>query len=131
MKHKMKNISLLFLIASIAVSCSRPVETGGVDNPQSLEITAYNKETYLPVLTELHQIECDYSEIHQAYSGDSALYAFRASAFHKLIMEPDRRILARYEDLCQKIASIEYQIAGNEKDEYLKEKSRVYEAGCK
>ena len=127
----MKMFVLLLFTSLVYVSCSRPVETGGVDNPQSLELRSYTRETYLPVLNELHQIECDYSDIHQTFQGDSALYAFRASAFHKLIMEPDRRILSRYEDLCQKVATIEYQITGEEKDFYFKDKIRLYEGGCK
>ncbi|HRH66651.1 MAG TPA: hypothetical protein PLU53_10175 [Bacteroidia bacterium] len=127
----MKKLAAVLFISVLYLACSRSFETGGVDNPHSLEIQSFTKENYLPVLTELHQIECTYSEIHQSFQGDSALYAFRASAFHKLIMDPDRRILAHYEDLCQKVATIEYTIEGTEKDEYMTEKRRVYEAGCK
>lgn len=126
----MKKIFSQVIALLLFVSCEMPHNGHDNQDEQSASNTLLDKSYYIPLLTELHSIECSFAGINQPFKGDSALYAFRAAAFHKLILEPDRRILARYEDLCQKIAAVEYAIEDGEKELYLQEKCKIYEKGC-
>src|SRR5512139_673984 len=89
----------------------------------------YQKEDYLPLIKELHKIECEKlkTEGISFTINDTNIYSFRSIAFDKILTKnPDARLIAHYEDLNQKLASIEYWLDENQKAVYQEDFKEVY-----
>lgn len=94
----------------------------------------FQKDDYLPLMKELHRIECEKlkNEGISFTINDTNIYSFRSIAFDKILTKnPDARLIARYEDLNQKLASIEYWLEDDEKSAYQEDFKKVYLSQCK
>lgn len=115
----MKSILLIVLLSAMTVidSCKKP----------------HQKENYMPLVIELHKIECD----HLKKSGilfsvnDTNIYTFRGIAFDKIMTQkPDAALIAHYEDLNQKLAAMEFEMDEQEKAEYKENFKSEYLKKC-
>jgi len=109
---------LYTLIAVLAVSCQK----------------SHQKDDYLPLIIELHSIECEKlkSEGITFVINDTNIYAFRSLAFDKILTSnPDARLIAYWEDINQKLASIEYWMDDDEKLQFREDFKQVYLNQCK
>ncbi len=91
------------------------------------------KNDYLPLIIELHSIECAQLNKHnvQYTVNEKNIYGFRSVAFDLLLTKkPDAPLIARYEDICNKLADFERYLEEDDKEEYMKEYNRVYTSGC-
>lgn len=105
---------IFFLIISI-LSCSKN-ET---------------EKKYLPVLQELHKIECDHinkTGIKQKFNN---AYEFRSAAFQEVLKNTDRVLLAHYEDLYAELARQEFQMNEKEKKIFYNDIENEYKNECK
>ena len=95
--------------------------------------TQHNKAEYMPLVTELHQIECEQlgkaginMQIH-----DTAVYLFRSKAFDKIMTnKPDPKLIAHWEELNQKLAAMEYYMDDFEKKIYHRDFNDIYLKQC-
>ena len=88
----------------------------------------------MPLLTELHKIECD--ELKKGginfTINDTNIYTFRGIAFDRIMTkDPNAKLIAYYEDLNQKLAAMEYFMDDNEKFEYRNDVKNEYLIPCK
>jgi hypothetical protein len=93
----------------------------------------HNKADYLPLIKELHEIECE--QLIKAgvstFISDTTIYAFRSRAFDKIMTnKPDAKLIAHYEELNQKLASMEYYMDGFEKKIYQNDFAEIYLKKC-
>jgi len=115
-----KSYSLILILVSLIIcnSCKEP----------------HTKKNYMPLLTELHKIECDQLKkggINFIIS-DTSIYTFRTIAFDRIMTkDPDAKLIAHYEDLNQKLAAMEYFMDESEKLEYRKDLKIEYLIPCK
>lgn len=91
------------------------------------------KADYMPLLREMHSIECaklDEAGISKQVN-DTSIYAFRTRAFDKIMThKPDAKLIARYEELNQKLAAMEYVMDAFEKKTYQNDFKEVYMLRC-
>jgi hypothetical protein len=95
--------------------------------------TEHNKTDYLPLIKELHQIECE--QLRKAGINisihDTAVYSFRSMAFDKIMTnKPDPKLIAHWEELNQKLAAMEYYMDMFEKKKYHEEFNYIYLEQC-
>ena len=91
------------------------------------------KNEYLPLIVELHNIECTQLNKHNVnYAvNEKNIYGFRSVAFDLLLTKsPDAPLIARYEDICNKLADYERYLEEDDKAEYVQEYNKVYTSGC-
>lgn len=96
-------------------------------------ITAENnswKTKYLPLIAEVHDIECEHLKKARVDLQPGSTYDIQATAFQEIMKDPDRKMLARYEWLSQQLADIHHQMNDEEKQEYQKEVDLIYSKGC-
>ena len=95
--------------------------------------TGHNKADYIPLVKELHNIECEQlgkaginMQIH-----DTAVYLFRTKAFDKIMTnKPDPKLIAHWEELNQKLAAMEYYMDDFEKKIYHRDFNDIYLKQC-
>jgi hypothetical protein len=114
-----KFIALLFTIffTGILYNCSRP----------------HSQAEYMPLVTELHLLECRQLEKHgiKLQVQDTSVYTFRSVAFDVIMTKkPEARLIAHYEDLCQKLAALEYNMDDREKLIYRDDFNKEYLKPC-
>lgn len=108
-----------FIITSVLIlySCSKP----------------HSKANYFPLLEELHKIECDQvkkSGINFTVN-DTNIYTFRGIAFDRIMTKDiNPPLIAKYEDLSQKLAAMEYEMDDTEKLEYREDIKNEYLKTC-
>lgn len=95
--------------------------------------TSHQKEDYMPLLNELRRIEC--SQLKKSgisfTVNDTNIYTFRGIAFDKIMTyKPDAILIAKYEDLSQKLAAIEFEMDSEEKTEYRENFKKEYLKPC-
>ena len=94
---------------------------------------SHQKEDYMPLLNELHKIECDQLKKSgiSFNVNDTNIYTFRGIAFDKIMTyKPDAVLIAKYEDLNQKLAAIEFEMDPAEKNEYRENIKKEYLKPC-
>jgi uncharacterized lipoprotein YehR (DUF1307 family) len=124
----MKKIKLAFWSTSIVLtfySCF---------NKSNSEVTHENslKNTdYIKMLEEIHDIECTHLQKEDILLNDTSVYSIRSVAFQAVMKNKDRKVLARYEDLYQKLADIEHAMNADQKNKYRLETEEIYKKKCK
>jgi hypothetical protein len=95
---------------------------------------SHTKANYMPLVTELHQIECEQvkkSGLNFTVN-DTNIYTFRGIAFDRIMTkDPNAKLIAHYEDLYQKLAAMEYFMDDEEKSEYRNDVKKEYLIPCK
>jgi hypothetical protein len=62
---------------------------------------------------------------------DTSVYAFRSAAFDVIMTKkPEVKLIAHYEDLCQKLAAMEFEMDDSEKQTYRKDFNKEYLKTC-
>ncbi len=117
MRKKFLILSLMFGLI-ILISCERP----------------HSKTNYMPLIEELHKIECD--QIRRAgiefIVNDTNIYTFRGVAFDRIMTkDPNAVLIARYEELYQKLAAMEFEMDRKEKTVYHEDLKNEYLKQCK
>lgn len=125
-----KKIYSALITAALLAGCSDTSQNVAQKKPAA-EVVLTSEQEYLPLLEELHALECEELIKGGKHVSDTAVYSFRAAAFHEVIRDLDRRILARYENLCQELANIEYLMPENEKAAYAAAQEKIYKRQCK
>lgn len=86
---------------------------------------------YVPLLQDLHAIECK----HLVEAGKSTrypdAYAFRSAAFQEILRDLDRTVLAEYESYYQQLADLEFRMSESEKQAYYKATEDLYKGECR
>jgi len=115
---------VIAVFAIIICSCNQ--------KPSGIEASADNswREKYFPLITEIHSIECEHLKRASASVTATNTYDIRAAAFQEIIKDPDRKMLAHYELICQQLADVEHQMTDNEKQQYQKTVDEIYSKGC-
>lgn len=94
----------------------------------------HSKKNYLPLVEELHKIECEQvkgSGINFTVN-DTNIYTFRGIAFDRIMTKkPNAVLIAQYEDLYQKLAVMEYTMDDNEKLTYREDVKTEYLKPCR
>jgi hypothetical protein len=88
----------------------------------------------MPLVEELHWLECKQLEKHgvKFEMNDTSVYAFRSAAFDVIMTKkPEAKLIAHYEDLCQKLAAMEFEMDEKEKIEYHYNFNKEYLIPCK
>jgi hypothetical protein len=126
----MKKLFVILLAAGFSLSffsCSRESSSKTVAETS----TGNDLTPYIPLLEEVHNIECFHlKNAGIQYNNETDVYEFRALAFQQVIKAKDKRVLARYEDIYQKLADIEHMMNDDQKAKYLAETERVYKDKC-
>ncbi len=109
---------LFVLLLCVIYSCKEP----------------HTKANYMPLVTELHQIECE--QVKKAglnfTVNDTNIYTFRGIAFDRIMTkDPNAKLIAHYEDLYQKLAAMEYFMDEDEKSDYRNDVKKEYLIPCK
>jgi len=116
----MKNITFILfavILAVIIINCENP----------------HSQLDYMPMVTELHKLECNQLKKHgiSFTVQDTTVYAFRSVAFDVIMTKnPEAKLIAHYEDLCQKLAAMEYEMDDSEKQTYRKDFNKEYLKSC-
>ncbi len=63
-------------------------------------------------------------------NNDTSVYSIRSVAFRAVMKNKDRKVLARYEDLYQKLADIEHAMSEEQKIQYKTETEKIYQHYC-
>lgn len=82
------------------------------------------------MLEELHDIECSHLQKEKISLNDTNVYSIRSVAFQAVMKNKDRKVLARYEDLYQKLADIEHAMSEEQKIQYKTETEKIYQHSC-
>ena len=93
----------------------------------------HSQANYMPLVTELHKLECKQLEKHgvKFEMNDTSVYAFRSVAFDVIMTKkPEAMLIAHYEDLCQKLAAMEYEMDDMEKITYKNDFNKEYMNPC-
>jgi len=62
---------------------------------------------------------------------DTSIYTFRSIAFDLIMTkQPDAKLIAHYEDLCQKLAAMEFEMDDSEKLTYKNDHTSEYLKKC-
>ena len=88
----------------------------------------------MPLIEELHKIECDQvKKTGISFTvNDTNIYTFRGIAFDRIMTKDiNAPLIARYEELYQKLASMEYEMDDTEKLEYREDVKKEYLKNCK
>lgn len=85
---------------------------------------------YLQLISEIHKIECEHLKSAGVSVTDTSVYKFRGEAFQFIMKNTDRRVLAHYEDLCSKVASIVDFLNEGQKNEYELDVKKEYSKSC-
>lgn len=91
------------------------------------------KNDYLPLIIELHSIECSQLNKHnvQYAVNEKNIYGFKSVAFDLMFTKsPDARLIARYEEISNKLADYERYLEEDDKDEYIEEYNKIYTSEC-
>ena len=116
----MKKIILLFsaiVITFCVYTCTKP----------------HARTEYMPLVEELHKLECKQLEKHgvKFEMNDTSVYAFRSVAFDVIMTKkPEAMLIAHYEDLCQKLAAMEFEMDDIEKITYKNDFNKEYMNPC-
>jgi sulfur transfer complex TusBCD TusB component (DsrH family) len=86
---------------------------------------------YLSLIEEIHNIECEHLNKAGINITDTAVYAFRGEAFQQILKNTDRKVLAHYEDLCARVATIVDNMNEIQKYAYEKDVMLEYSKKCK
>ncbi len=112
-------IYFILIISAIIIlySCSKP----------------HSKQNYMPLIEELHKIECD--QVKKAginfTVNDTNIYTFRGIAFDRIMTKDiNAPLIAKYEELYQKLAAMEYEMDDAEKLEYREDVKNEYLKNC-
>lgn len=88
---------------------------------------------YLPLVEELCKIECEQvknSGINFVIN-DTNIYTFRGIAFQRIMTKDVNAVrIAKYEELHQKLAAMEYFMNESEKIQYRKDVRTIYAKQC-
>lgn len=88
---------------------------------------------YMPLVEELHKIECEQikkSGINFVIN-DTNIYTFREIAFETIMTKDvNAAKIAKYEELYQKLAAMEYFMEDSEKIQYYSDVRNVYLKQC-
>lgn len=93
----------------------------------------HSQAEYMPLITELHLLECRQLEKHgiKLQVQDTSVYTFRSVAFDVIMTKkPEARLIAHWEDLCQKLAALEYNMDDREKQTYKEDFIKEYLKPC-
>ncbi len=93
--------------------------------------TQNQRKDYLTFIEEIHKIECEHLNRDNVVLSDTSDYNFRSVAFQHIMNNSDRRVLAHYEDLCAKVASIVDFMDENQKKIYENDVRLEYSIRCK
>jgi hypothetical protein len=93
----------------------------------------HSKQNYMPLIEELHKIECE--QVKKAgisfTVNDTNIYTFRGIAFDRIMTKDiNAPLIARYEELYQKLAAMEYEMDDTEKLAYREEVKKEYLKTC-
>ena len=94
----------------------------------------HNKADYLPLVNEMHKIECEQlsGAGENTLINDTSIYSFRSKAFDRIMTKkPDAKLIAHWEELNQKLAAMEYFMDEFEKKQYKDDFRSVYMEQCK
>ena len=86
---------------------------------------------YVSLIEEIHKIECEHLNKAGINITDTTVYAFRSEAFQQILKNTDRKVLARYEDLCARVATIVDNMNETQKSVYEKDVQVEYSKKCK
>ena len=114
MNIKTSLLFIIFTIIFVSISCEKHTESND----------------YLSLLKEIHKIECEHLNKAGVIVADTSSYNFRSEAFQHIMKNPDRRVLANYEELCSKLAAILYTLDTNQKMEYETNLKIEYSKKC-
>ncbi len=89
-----------------------------------------NPSDYYSLLKEIHKIECDHVNQAGIVITETSSYKFRSEAFQYIMKNPDRRVLAKYEDFCSKLASLIYTMDEKQKLQYESDLEAEYSNSC-
>lgn len=87
----------------------------------------------MPLVSELHMLECKQLEKHgiNFQIQDTSVYAFRSLAFDVIMTKkPEAKLIAHYEELCQKLAAMEFEMDDMEKIKYKNDFNKEYLNQC-
>lgn len=107
----------LICIIFLSVNCAQP----------------HKQKDYIPIIKEIHKIECNQLVKHKINFTvrDTSVYTFRSIAFDLMMTkQPDLKLIAHYEELCQKLAAMEYEMNDEEKEIYNKDYTAEYLKKC-
>lgn len=94
----------------------------------------HSKMNYMPLVEELHKIECEQMKSAGAVFtvSDTNIYTFRGAAFDRIMTKnPNAVLIAHYEDLNQKLAAMEFEMDEKERSGYREDFKNVYLRQCK
>ena len=117
-------ISIIFLSAIFFIACN----SSDLKNVNELHETSSHEAR--KIVEELHRIECSQLATRSGAQKFSGVYEFRAEAFHQVLANPDRRLLAHYEWLFQRLAQIEFDISPEGKSRHNEMVEDIYRRGC-
>lgn len=89
---------------------------------------------YLPLVEELHKIECEQvkNSGREFIINDTNIYTFRGIAFETIMTKDINAVkIAKYEELYQKLAAMEYFMNDSEKKQYRSDVIAVYLRQCR
>jgi hypothetical protein len=120
----MKYILIIAITVFIFISCN---EKNSKNNYSASE------HNYLMLIEELHKIECN--KVKEAgiefNINDTNIYTFRTIAFETIMTnKPDLKLIAYYEEINQKLASIEYFMNDEEKTKFKNDFISQYLKPC-
>ena len=111
----MKNIICILMLAFISCNNMR---------------TESSIEKYIPLLKKLHELECDNLKKFGTETVFTDSYAFRSAAFQAVLKNPDRKVLAEYEEYYQQLAHIEFHLNAVERGKYFEDVRQEYALPC-
>lgn len=86
---------------------------------------------YFSLIEEIHNIECEHLNKAAVNISDTTVYAFRSEAFQQILKNTDRKVLAHYEDLCARVATVVDNMNEEQKLAYEKDIQLEYSKKCK
>lgn len=122
----MKELKLIFGMVSLLYLLNGCFNKGNSEIPQGNT----NKMDYIKMLEELHEIECSHLQKEKISLNDTSVYSIRSIAFQAVMKNKDRKVLARYEDLYQKLADIKHAMGDEQKIQYEIETKKIYQTPC-
>lgn len=134
--HSHTVFTVLRLVALLALfSChGSNKDDSGIDRTTIGVVTANGqisiRESYLPLIKELAEIECAYLKRAGNSVADSSVYSIHSLAFQEVLKDLDRNVLAHYEDIYQLLARYEYLMSPEERRQYEMDIQEVYSAYC-